>query len=136
MQVEARLIRRTQGVSSDGVRIQLGEGEDDPKSKPGKIAVEFKSWARLFSRKFIDRTWIGILMMVFQRTSVCVIILTLSPFISPGIAWHRGSGVLVPNTRVPLPTSCGLSYIGPPNPPPSPRSLPERLCVSVDPCRC
>jgi len=70
MQVEARLVRRTQGLSSSGVGVQLGEDIDDPKSKSGKIAVEFKSWARLFSRKFIDRTWIGILMMVFQRTCV------------------------------------------------------------------
>ena len=70
MQVEARLVRQTQALSSSGVGVQLGGGDDDPKSKPGNIAVEFKSWARLFSRKFIDRTWIGILMMVFQRTCV------------------------------------------------------------------
>ena len=70
MQVEARLIRRTQGLSSNDVDVQLGEDDDDPKLKTGKVAVEFKSWARLFSRKFIGRTWIGILMMVFQRTCV------------------------------------------------------------------
>ena len=70
MQVEARLVRQTQGLlsSGNGVNIQLGEDDDDPKSKSAKITAEFKSWARLFSGKFIDRTWIGILMMVFQRT--------------------------------------------------------------------
>jgi hypothetical protein len=66
MQVEARLVRQTQGLSSAGdVGVQL---DDDLKSKSAKVRAEIKSWARLFSRKFIDRTWIGILMMVFQRT--------------------------------------------------------------------
>lgn len=69
MQVEARLIRRTQdlGTRRSGIGVQLGE-DDDLKSKSAKITAEFKSWARLFGGKFIDRTWIGILMMVFQRT--------------------------------------------------------------------
>ena len=82
MQVEARLVRRTQGLSSGRVGGQLGEDDGDLKSKRTKISAEFKSWARLFSKKFIDRTWIGILMMVFQRT--CVITFTLFPSISPG----------------------------------------------------
>ena len=76
MQVEARLIRRTQdlsispsGTRHSGIGIQLGD-DDDLKSKSAKIAAEVESWTRLFSRKFIDRTWIGILMMVFQRTCV------------------------------------------------------------------
>ena len=74
MQVEARLIRRTQdlsispsGTRRSGIGIQLGE-DNDLESKSALITAEFKSWTRLFSRKFIDRTWIGILMMVFQRT--------------------------------------------------------------------
>jgi len=67
MQVEAQLVRRTQGLSSSGVGVQLGEDDGGLKSKPTKIVAEFKSWTRLFSRKYIDRTWIGILMMVFQR---------------------------------------------------------------------
>jgi len=75
MQVEARLVQRTQGLPSSGtgsgMNIQLEEDDDDPKSKPAKITAEFKSWARLFSGKFIDRTWIGILMMVFQRACGC-----------------------------------------------------------------
>ncbi|KAF9649511.1 hypothetical protein BDM02DRAFT_3094693 [Thelephora ganbajun] len=53
MQVEARLIRQTQGLSTSETGIDIG----------------FKSWARLFSRKFIDRTWIGIMIMVFQQWS-------------------------------------------------------------------
>ena len=72
MQVEARLIRQTEGLlpsrTGSGVNIQLGEDDDDLKLISAKIRSEFKSWTRLFSRKFIDRTWIGILMMVFQRT--------------------------------------------------------------------
>ena len=72
MQVEARLIRQTEGLfqsrTGSGVSIQLGEDDDDLKPISAKIRAEFKSWTRLFSRKFIDRTWIGILMMVFQRT--------------------------------------------------------------------
>ena len=69
MQVEARLIRRTQGlsISSSGIGVRLDE-DDGLKSKSAKITAELKSWARLFSTRFIDRTWIGILMMVFQRT--------------------------------------------------------------------
>lgn len=74
MQVEARLVRRSEALSSSGtsgsVGVQLGGGDGvDLKSKSAMIAVELKSWARLFSPKFIDRTWIGILMMVFQRAS-------------------------------------------------------------------
>ena len=74
MRVEARLVRQTEGLSpsgtGSGVSIQLGDGDDDGdlKSKSAKVKAEFRSWARLFSGKFIDRTWIGILMMVFQRT--------------------------------------------------------------------
>jgi hypothetical protein len=74
MQVEARLVRRIQelaispsGTRHGGISIQLDE-DNELKSKSATITAEFKSWARLFSRKFIDRTWIGILMMVFQRT--------------------------------------------------------------------
>lgn len=74
MQVEARLVRQTQGLStlssgtSSGISIQPGEDYDDLKPRSAKVTAEFKSWARLFSGKFIDRTRIGILMMVFQRT--------------------------------------------------------------------
>ena len=66
MQVEARLIRQTKSTGSE-TGVQLGEN-DYLKSKSANITAEFKSWSRLFSKKFIDRTWIGILMMVFQRT--------------------------------------------------------------------
>ena len=80
MQVEARLIRRTQDASSSlssgtgsGVSLQLSEGDDGHfKSRSWNVTTEFRSWARLFSKKFIDRTWIGILMMVFQRECVRV----------------------------------------------------------------
>lgn len=103
MQVEAQLIQRTQGLSSSsGADVQLGEGDDHLKSRSARIAAEFKSWARLFSTKFIDRTWIGILMMFFQRE--CRVNYppphpnTLRPH--PGIArvsWCR----CLPHTRIP-----------------------------------
>lgn len=97
MQVEARLVRRTQALSSPGiggggVRVQLGEDSDRLKSRSVKIKAEFNSWARLFSRKFIDRTRIGVLMMFFQRESWTEL---PSPFFfffgfarsHPGIVW-------------------------------------------------
>ena len=74
MQVEARLVRQTQGLPpgiDTGVGVRLGEDDDDDdghlKSRSVQITAEFRSWARLFSKKFVDRTWIGVLMMVFQR---------------------------------------------------------------------
>ena len=73
MQVEARLVQRTRipSVSSPGASdhtgAQLG-GDDSLKSKSARLTAEFRSWARLFDRKLVDRTWIGVLMMVFQRT--------------------------------------------------------------------
>lgn len=72
MQVEARLVCQTQRQSSPSgtVGVQLDEDCDHLKSRSAKVTAEFRSWARLFSSKFIDRTWIGILMMVFQRESV------------------------------------------------------------------
>jgi hypothetical protein len=89
MQVEARLIRQTQGLSSSSgtgtgdVGVRLSEDDEDFKSKSAKITAEFKSWARLFNRKFIDRTWIGILMMVFQRECWMII----SALISAWESW-------------------------------------------------
>lgn len=49
MQVETTLIQQT-----------LGRDKNDLRS-------EALAWARLFHRKFIDRSLIGILMMFFQR---------------------------------------------------------------------
>jgi hypothetical protein len=83
MQVEARLIRQTLSGTNSGVGVQLGEDED-LKSKSARIKAEFRSWTRLFSRKFIDRTWIGILMMVFQRTCGGISF-TFLPCVRPGI---------------------------------------------------
>lgn len=49
MRVEATLVRRTLG-------------QDKP-----SLRSEALAWARLFDRKYIDRTLIGIFIMVFQR---------------------------------------------------------------------
>ena len=56
MQVESRLVEQTVG---NGV-----------KSHSHSFREEAILWARLFDKKFIDRTWIGVLMMFFQRVSV------------------------------------------------------------------
>lgn len=52
MRVEATLIQRTIGYEKNDLRS------------------EAKAWARLFDRKFIDRTLIGVFIMFFQRTFV------------------------------------------------------------------
>jgi hypothetical protein len=36
-------------------------------AKMGFLHSEMRGWARLFEKKHIDRTLIGVLMMVFQR---------------------------------------------------------------------
>ena len=70
MRVEAQLVRRTDpsSLSTAGGGVNVYPG-GDLKPTSANIRAEFKSWTRLFNRKFIDRTWIGILMMVFQRES-------------------------------------------------------------------
>ena len=73
MQVEARLVRQIHdspsapGTRAGEVGLGLGGGEDHLKSRSTWITAEVRSWMRLFSGKYIDRTWIGILIMVFQR---------------------------------------------------------------------
>ena len=51
MRTEATLIERTIG-SAD---------------KDGSLRAEVHAWSRLFSKKYIDRTSIGVMMMVYQR---------------------------------------------------------------------
>ena len=52
MRVETELISRSLG------------------NKPGKsgFKAEWKIWKKLFNKKYRDRTMIGVLIMVFQRT--------------------------------------------------------------------
>jgi len=38
--------------------------------KRGFMYHEARAWARLFDRKYIGRTLIGVMMMVFQRKSI------------------------------------------------------------------
>ena len=44
--------------------VQKGRQAD---AKKGTMYAEARAWARLFERRYIDRTLIGILMMFFQR---------------------------------------------------------------------
>lgn len=53
MQVEAQLVAQT---------IEL---DDDVKA--GTLHAEARTWARLFGHKYRRRTFIGIMMMFFQR---------------------------------------------------------------------
>jgi hypothetical protein len=39
-------------------------------ARKGFMYSEARAWARLFERKYIDRTLVGVLMMVFQRASL------------------------------------------------------------------
>ena len=65
MRVETELIHRSLRTESDS---------DD--NKKSGIKAEWKTWKTLFSKKYRDRTMIGLLVMVFQRSS-------LPPSLSP-----------------------------------------------------
>jgi hypothetical protein len=56
MRVEAKLLEQRQ-------KMETGATET------GFMYTEARAWARLFEYKYIDRTLIGLLMMVFQRAS-------------------------------------------------------------------
>ena len=56
MRVETELIHRSLRTESDS---------DD--NKKSGIKAEWKTWKTLFSKKYRDRTMIGLLVMVFQR---------------------------------------------------------------------
>lgn len=64
MQVETILVQRV-----DGDRMTKG------------VVDELRAWKRLFGRKYRDRTMVGVLIMVFQRT--------LSSRLSFGLVWSR-----------------------------------------------
>ncbi|KAG5351037.1 hypothetical protein C0989_008210 [Termitomyces sp. Mn162] len=58
MKVETALVQR---VLNDGVN------ERDNLLRPWSLESELHAWKRLFQKKYRDRTWIGVLVMVFQR---------------------------------------------------------------------
>jgi len=66
MQVETILVQRL-----DGDRTTKG------------VFDELRAWKKLFGRKYRDRTMVGVLIMVFQRTLSCCSLL------SPGSVWSR-----------------------------------------------
>lgn len=50
MLLEAEIIRRSEHVGDGSV-----------------LAAELRGWKRLFSKKYIDRVMVGVMMMFFQR---------------------------------------------------------------------
>jgi hypothetical protein len=68
MQVETILVQRVDGdVTTKGVFDEL------------------RAWKRLFGRKYRDRTMVGVLIMVFQRTLSCCCLFSF------GSVWSHGS---------------------------------------------
>jgi hypothetical protein len=49
------------------VEMMLIQRSTQADPKKGFMRSEARSWARLFEAKYIDRTLIGIVVMVFQR---------------------------------------------------------------------
>ena len=66
MQVETILVQRV-----DGDRTTKG------------VFDELRAWKKLFGRKYRDRTMVGVLIMVFQRTLSCCSLL------SSGSVWSH-----------------------------------------------
>ena len=66
MQVEAALIEQTSVNESTRV------------AKAGTLQAEVYAWRRLFGPKLLRRTLIGVVMMVFQRTSHTLLPLELT----------------------------------------------------------
>jgi len=58
MRVETRLIQQT--------IVDRDNNPDD--LRPWSLRAELRGWKRLFDRKYRDRTMVGVLIMVFQRT--------------------------------------------------------------------
>jgi hypothetical protein len=63
MEVETKIVQQTVGVEA--------------KADSQTMREEALAWARLFSKKYIGRTWIGILIMFFQRASFRYVARTL-----------------------------------------------------------
>ena len=83
MQVEATLVRRTLGQDKLSLRSEV------------------LAWARLFDRKYIDRTLIGIFIMFFQRKHTAHhSVHTLIDRVQNGVASMRYSTMVQPWSRV------------------------------------
>jgi len=59
MRSETEVVRRT-------LAREL-ELEEPVRTETG-LRAEWKAWKKLFSKRYRDRTWIGVLIMVFQRS--------------------------------------------------------------------
>ncbi|KAF9262631.1 general substrate transporter [Marasmius fiardii PR-910] len=75
MRVEATTVQRTLG------------NETIPNVKNSNIARELGIWSMLFEERYRDRTWIGILMMVFQQWSGINALLYYGPTLVEGIGF-------------------------------------------------
>ncbi|TFK21871.1 general substrate transporter [Coprinopsis marcescibilis] len=78
MKVESALIIRTMGSDS---------------SKPGLVS-EFKAWKQLFNKEYRPRTWIGIMIMVFQQWSGINALLYYGPTLVESIGFKGDSVTL------------------------------------------
>jgi hypothetical protein len=80
MRVETALIQRTIGIDKHSVRS------------------EATAWARLFDRKYIDRTLIGILMMFFQRKLSVLFLYSFGFKSVVRMEWDQRIALLRPDT--------------------------------------
>ncbi|KAG6853736.1 hypothetical protein C0991_001870 [Blastosporella zonata] len=94
MRVETALVQR---ALDDGVV----DGNDQ--LQPWNLKSEHRAWRRLLQRKYRDRTWIGVLIMVFQQWSGINALLYYGPTIVQSIGLHGDT--------VPLLVSGGIGIV-------------------------
>ncbi|KAF8633067.1 hypothetical protein AX17_004685 [Amanita inopinata Kibby_2008] len=82
MRVEAALIQRLQ--------LRHADTDADLSVKPG-FRAELSTWKRLFSKEYRERTWIGVLVMVFQQWSGINALLYYGPTLVDSVGWGSGS---------------------------------------------
>ncbi|KAH0588550.1 hypothetical protein H2248_004380 [Termitomyces sp. 'cryptogamus'] len=86
MKVETALVQR---VLNDGVN------ERDNLLRPWSLESELHAWKRLFQKKYRDRTWIGVLVMVFQQWSGINALLYYGPTIARSIGLRGDTSTLL-----------------------------------------
>jgi hypothetical protein len=64
MRVETQLVQRVLERE-----LALNSHNDIQTRQESPLALEWKTWKKLFGERYRDRTWIGVLIMVFQRES-------------------------------------------------------------------
>lgn len=82
MRVETRLIQKAQDTETHST------------GSHGFAYSEARAWARLFSYKYLDRTLIGIMMMVFQRMVVVLMVSFIQAYLPARMEWHKRTAIL------------------------------------------